>query len=88
MGGAFVGIGLAQELLDLLPTQPGLTQDAADTVASDNLPEGSQDPLFELLDCPVVARQTVIAWLGLLNDINDLVYLLAVKRGARPPLRR
>ena len=88
MGGALLRPGLAQQLLDLLPRQVGLAQDAADGVAPGAQAERLQDPLLELLDRPVVAGQAVVGRGRLFYGINDLRYLLLGKRGERPPLWR
>ena len=82
MGGALVGVGLAQQFLDLLPRQAGLPQDAADGAGADDLTEDAEDPLFEFLHRPQVAWQTMVGRLAVLDDINDLFYLIAVNRGA------
>src|SRR5262249_50987188 len=88
MGRPFLRLGLAQQLLDLLPGQLRLPQDAAEAVAPGDAAEGLQDPLLELLQRPVMAGQAVVGRLGVLDGRNDLFCLLLVKRGARPPLRR
>jgi hypothetical protein len=44
--------------------------------------------LPELLDRPEVAGQAVFERLAVLDDFDDLVYLLLAKRGALPPVWR
>ena len=88
MGSAFLGLGLSQQLLDLLPRQLRLAQDAADGVASREQVERLEDPLLEFLDRPVVTGQAVLRGGGVFHRGDDLLYLRLGKRGERPPLWR
>src|SRR5262245_47870217 len=88
MGGSLLRLGLAQQLLDLLPRQVSLAQDAADGVAPAAQAERLRDPLLELLQRPAVAGQAVVSRLSRFRRSNDLVYLLLGKRGERPPVWR
>jgi hypothetical protein len=86
--GPLPGVGLAQELLDLLPGQAGLAQDPPDGVASDPTSQGRLDPLAELLQGPPVAGEPVIDRLGVADGLDDLLGLGGRKKGGRLPVRR
>jgi hypothetical protein len=86
VGGPLVRVGLAQQLLDLLPRQPGPPQQPADGAAASVQAERLQQPLPEFLDVPEVAGQAVLDRLAVLDDVNDLFDLSLGKRGERPPL--
>src|SRR5262245_57747397 len=79
MSGALLGLGLAQQLLDLLPRQVGPAQDAADAVAPGEPAERLENPLLELLDRPVVPGQAVCGRVSVFHRLNDLFYLLLGK---------
>src|SRR5262249_19103760 len=84
MGSPLLGLGKAQQLLDLLPRQVGLAQDAADGVSSRDQAERPEAPLFELFDRPVVSRQAQRGGGGVFYGSNDLFYLLPSKGGGAP----
>src|SRR5262245_33971082 len=86
MGSPLLGLGLAQQLLDLLPRQVGLAQDAADGVSSRDQAERPEDPLLELLDRPVVSRQAQSGRGGVLYGSNDRFYLLLCRGGGWLPV--
>src|SRR5262249_55085743 len=85
VSGAFFRLGLAQQLLDLLPRQVGPPQQAADGAAAGEKTERLEDPLLELLHRPAVAGQAVLCRVGGFNGGDNLLGLLWGKRGARPP---
>ena len=86
--GPLGGLGLAQQLLDLLPAQLGGEQHPADRIASHPAAERVQDPLPELLQGPAVAGQAVVDRLGGGDDLDELAGLIGRKKGAGPPVRR
>ena len=86
--GPVPGVGLAQELLDLLPGQAGLAQDPPDGVASDPTSQGRLDPLAELLQGPPVAGKPVVDRLGVADGLDDSLGLGGRKKGGRLPVRR
>lgn len=82
------GVGLAQELLDLLPGQAGLAQDPPDGVAADPTSQGRLDPQSKLLQGPSVAGEPVVDRLGVAGDLDDPLGLGGRKKGGRLPVRR
>lgn len=86
--GPVPGVGLAQELLDLLPGQAGLAQDPPDGVVSDPTSQGRLDPLAELLQGPPVAGKPVVDRLGVADGLDDSLGLGGRKKGGRLPVRR
>jgi hypothetical protein len=88
VSGPLFWVGLAQQLLDLLERQPGPFQGGADGVAPGAQAEGLPQPLSEFLDRPEMAGQAMVERLAVLDDVDDLFYLLLAKRGALPPVLR
>jgi hypothetical protein len=86
--GPLGGLGLAQQLLDLLPAQPGGPQDPAEGVAGRGAAEAGRGPQPELLQRPAVAGQAVVDRLGGDDGLDELAGLLGRKKGASPPVRR
>jgi hypothetical protein len=88
MGSSLVGVGLAQQFLDLLPRQPGPLQRGADGVAAGAKAKGFEQVQPELLGGPEVAGQAVVDRRAVLDGIDEPLYLVGRKRGALPPVWR
>ena len=86
--GALGRVGLLQQLLTLLPTQPLLFQQGAQGGAAHRALPNLGQPMLQFLQVPVVARLAMVGRHCPFHRLGDFIDLLRRKRGARPPVRR
>ena len=87
-GGTTLRVGFLEHLLAFLPTQVVSSQDSVQGTAAAGIADDLFKPASQLFQCPGMARQAMVEWLGLDDRVDELIELLLVKRGRRPPVRR
>ena len=85
-GGSTLRVGFVEHLLAFLPTQSLSPQDAVQGGAAAGVADDLFKPASQFLQSPGMTRQAVVDRVALDDRVGELVELLLVKRGERPPV--
>lgn len=85
-GGSTLRVGFPKHLLAFLPTQSLSPQDSVQGGAAACVADDLFKPAPQFLQSPGMTRQAVVDRVGVDDRVSELVELLLVKRGERPPV--